>query len=250
MSFDLWTLGFQAINVLLLVWLLHRFFWKPVAATIAARQADVATLLQGAEAKRSEAEGALAEIEAIRAGLAAERDALLAETRKEAEAARSAVMASARAEAETLKSAARVDRMQAAEALKASARQDAERLALVIAGQLVARLDAASTDAAFLGWLAEGLTGLSDADRRSLAGATPEIVSATPKDGAAQEGIAKIVATALGQPVTLTFRADPALIAGYELHSPHVTLRNSWAADLARIAASLAASDAAVSDAA
>lgn|GEM_PF-5508349 len=30
------------------------------------------------------------------------------------------------------------------------------------------------------------------------------------------------------------------MIAGYELHSPHFTLRNSWAADLARIAAAFA----------
>jgi F0F1-type ATP synthase membrane subunit b/b' len=50
MTFDLWTLGFQAVNVLVLIWLLHRFFWKPVAAMIAARQAAAATLLEEAEA--------------------------------------------------------------------------------------------------------------------------------------------------------------------------------------------------------
>ena len=50
MSFDLWTLGFQAVNVLVLVWLLHRFFWKPVAGMIVTRQTAAATLLEEAEA--------------------------------------------------------------------------------------------------------------------------------------------------------------------------------------------------------
>jgi F-type H+-transporting ATPase subunit b len=60
-----------------LVWLLHRFFWKPVAAMIAARQAAAATLLGDAKATEAEAEAALAEIESTRAAMVAERDALL-----------------------------------------------------------------------------------------------------------------------------------------------------------------------------
>ena len=36
MTIDWWTLGIQAVNVVILVWLLGRFFWRPVAAMIAA----------------------------------------------------------------------------------------------------------------------------------------------------------------------------------------------------------------------
>ena len=45
---------------------------------------------------------------------------------------------------------------------------------------------------------------------------------------------------ALLETPTLTYRTDPALIAGIELHGPHVTLRNSWRADLDRITQAMA----------
>ena len=38
MTIDFWGLGLQAVNVLILVWLLSRVFWRPVAAAIAKRQ--------------------------------------------------------------------------------------------------------------------------------------------------------------------------------------------------------------------
>ncbi|MDU1693666.1 MAG: ATPase, partial [Bradyrhizobium sp.] len=31
MTIDWWTVGLQAVNVTILVWLLARFFWRPVA---------------------------------------------------------------------------------------------------------------------------------------------------------------------------------------------------------------------------
>lgn len=239
MTFDLWTLGFQAVNVLVLIWLLHRFFWKPVAATINARQAAAATLLDEAEAGRTRAETALAEIAATREGLTAERDAMLTKARKDAETARDALLATARADVETLHDIAKTARVRAAEALKASAADDAQGLAITIAGRLVARLDGSATDAAFLGWLVEGLLALSDAQRAALSDVQLEIVSAADQDSVAREGITRAVTNALGAPATLAFRTDPALIAGHELHAPHFTLRNSWRADLARIAAEI-----------
>ncbi len=248
MSFDLWTLGFQAVNVLVLVWLLQRFFWKPVAAMVATRQAKATTLLDEAEAKRNEAAAALAEIETTRQGLEGERDAMLTAARKDAEDARAVLMDTARAEEDALHDTAKAARIRAAATLKTSAMEDAQGLALTIAGQLVARLGSTATDAAFLGWLLEGLTALSDTDRKALVSAELEVVSAAEADTKAQDRIAKAIAKVLGAPAKLTFRTDPALIAGLELHSPHFTLRNSWAADLARIAATLAKPDAAEED--
>ncbi|MCC5975266.1 MAG: hypothetical protein JJT81_14605 [Rubellimicrobium sp.] len=243
MNFDPWTLGFQAVNVLVLVWLLHRFFWTPVAAMIAERQARAATLLDEAEARRAKAEAHLADIEATHAAIGAERDAMLAAARKDAEAARDALIDAARAEAAALHDTAKDARVRAAAALKATAMEEAQGLALTIAGRLAARLDGASVDAAFLGWLVQGVRDLSDADRKALTGAGLELVSATLQDAEAQDHISAALSDALGTPVTLRFRADPGLIAGHELHSPHFTLRNSWAADLDLIAAALKADD-------
>lgn len=240
MTFDLWTLGFQAVNVLVLVWLLHRFFWKPVAAMITERQAAAASLLEEAGAKRTEAEATLAEIAATQAGQAAEREAMLATARTDAENARDTLLSEARAEVETLRDTAKTARIRAAETLKANAMTEAQGLALTIASQLMARLDGPATDAAFLGWLIEGLGALTDAERTALSDVELEVVSATDQHKKAQDRIAKAVTTALGAPAALTFSTDPSLIAGHELHSPHFSLRNSWRADLARIAAALA----------
>jgi F-type H+-transporting ATPase subunit b len=252
MSFDPWTLGFQAVNVLVLVWLLQRFFWKPVAAAIAARQDAAATLLDDAKADRSAAKVALDAIADTRAGLSAEADALLTAARQDADTARDAVLATARAEADSLHDTAKAARVRAAEALKSSAMADAQGLALIIAGRLLARLPPAATDAAFLGWLVDGITALSDAERTALSGAPLDVISATQQDSASQDQIEQAITATLGQPAALTFRTDPDLIAGHELHSPHFILRNSWAADLVRIKAALGTPppDSALSDAA
>ncbi len=250
MSFDPWTLGFQAVNVLVLVWLLHRFFWKPVAAMIADRQARAAGLLQDAAAKRTEADEALAEVTSLRKDIAAERDAILTAARQEADAARAVSVAQARAEIDALNETAKAARVRAAEVLKKTAMGDAQNLAITIAGQLAARLDGPSIDATFQGWLMAGLSDLPTTDRAALARAELEVVSAREQDSAAQERIAAAISQVLGAPASLTFRADPALISGLELHSPHFSLRNSWRADLARIAAVLGNRGIGVSDAA
>lgn len=244
MTFDLWTLGFQAVNVVVLIWLLQRFFWKPVAAMIANRQDSIATQLEDAEEARAEAKEALAGLAASRAGIAAEHETMLAAARTEARADGDALLAKARAEADSLHDTAKTARVRAAEALKEVAARDAQALALTIAGQLLARLDASVTEAAFLGWLLEGLAALPEADRKALAMSELSVISAVATDRAAQDRIAAAITGALGAPARLHFRSDPDLIAGLELQSPHFALRNSWRADLTRIAAALGDQDA------
>ena len=88
MTIDWWTLGIQAVNVLILIWLLARFFWRPVAAIIEQRRATAQQILAEAEAKRSQATNALAEIERTRAGFDREREAIIAAAHEAAEQAR------------------------------------------------------------------------------------------------------------------------------------------------------------------
>lgn len=49
MHLDPWTLALQTINVLVLVWLLAHFLFRPVAAIIAARRAASDALMTDAE---------------------------------------------------------------------------------------------------------------------------------------------------------------------------------------------------------
>jgi F-type H+-transporting ATPase subunit b len=47
MTIDWWTLAIQTVNVVILIWLLERFFWRPVAAMIEARQKEAASAARG-----------------------------------------------------------------------------------------------------------------------------------------------------------------------------------------------------------
>ena len=93
MTVDWWTLGIQAVNVIILIWLLARFFWRPVAAMIEQRRATAQQILTEAETKRSQATDALAEIERTRAGFDREREAVIIAAHEAAEEARTAILA-------------------------------------------------------------------------------------------------------------------------------------------------------------
>src|SRR5271154_4826322 len=102
MTIDWWTLGIQTVNVVVLVWLLGRFFWRPVAAMIEQRRATAQRIVAEADAKRGEATAALAEIAQTRAGFAKEREAILAQAHEVAEKARATRLAEAEKEAQSL----------------------------------------------------------------------------------------------------------------------------------------------------
>src|SRR5271169_6452619 len=42
MNFSWWTFALQAVNFLILIWLLRRFLFKPVSAIVARRQQEIA----------------------------------------------------------------------------------------------------------------------------------------------------------------------------------------------------------------
>jgi F-type H+-transporting ATPase subunit b len=241
MTIDWWTLGIQAVNVVILVWLLGRFFWRPVAAMIEQRRAAAQKILAEAEAKRSQASAALAEIERTRAGFAQEREAILAAAHEAAERARAILLEEAGKEASSLEAAARAAIAQEKEATDEAWAKRATRLAVEIAERLAARLDGSAVRAAFLDWLLKEIRTLPDPARQAAAedGVTLEAFTATPLDPTDQERYRGLIGEAFGCHPQVAFKTDPALIAGLELHGPHLVVNNSWRADLARIIADL-----------
>jgi F-type H+-transporting ATPase subunit b len=245
MTIDWWTLGIQTVNVVVLVWLLERYFWRPVAAMIERRRATAQRTLADAEAARGAAAAALGEIERTRAGFAAEREAILAAAREEAERARAARLEEAAGEAASLEAAARAAIETERQAAVAAWAERSSRLAVDIAERLAARLDGAAVRATFLEWLISEIRNLPSAVRQAevASGAAFEAVSATPLEPADQERCRVLIGEALGAQPQIAFKTDPALIAGLELHGPHLVVSNSWRADLTRILADLAHDD-------
>lgn len=237
MTLDWWTLGLQAVNVLILVWLLQRFFWRPVAAMIAARRDAAHDMLADAKSDKDKAAAALAEIEKTRAGFAAEREKILADARAAADTASEAAMKDARAKAEKLRKAA--ETRLAADKVAAEKQQadQAASLAVDIAGRLAGRLKGPEISAAFLCWLTDAIKAMPEDEKAAALGDGKglKLVSAEALGPAEETRIKTEIADALGGRPTLSFETDATLIAGLELRSPHFTLRNSWQADLDRI---------------
>src|SRR6516164_8441207 len=92
MRIDWWTLALQTANVLVLIWLLARFLFRPVAEIVARRQDESNKLLADAAAVRRQADEARADLERARANMAAVSDKVFAEARTAAEADRSALL--------------------------------------------------------------------------------------------------------------------------------------------------------------
>lgn len=237
MKIDWWTLGFQAVNVVILVWLLQRFFWRPVAAMIEQRRSTTEKALADAKAAQDKAAAALADVATTRAGFAREHDAILAAAHAEADTARKATLDDAAKEAAAHTAAAQATLAIEHDAAEAAWSGRASQLAVQIAGRLAARLQGAAVNTAFLDWLLSSIRALPAPARQAASAEVGgiEAVSAGPLEPAEQDRYRSLIAEAFGAKPQLTFKADPALIAGIELHGPHFALNNSWRADLGDI---------------
>ena len=234
MTIDWWTLGIQTVNVVILIWLLERFFWRPVAAIIEQRRAMAQGILAEAEAKRNQTIAALAEIERTRAGFLREREAILAAAHEAAEQARAARLEKSRRRRHPWKRMQRRRSRRRKQWPDKAWAERASRLAVEIAERLAARLDGPAVRAAFLDWLLKEIRALPEPARQAVAadGVALEAISATPLDPADQERYRGLIGEAFGAHPQIAFKADPALIAGLELHGPHLVVSNSWRADL------------------
>jgi F-type H+-transporting ATPase subunit b len=241
MTIDWWTIGIQTVNVVILMWLLGKFFWRPVAGMIDQRRTAVQKALAEADAKRGLAVAALAEIEQTRAGFAREREAILGAARDDAKRVHTACLDKAAKEAAVLEAAAKARIEKEGTAANKAWAEHASHLAIDIAQRLAARLDGPAVRAAFLDWLLKEIHDLPEPARRTAAanGANLDVVSATDLDPADQERYRGLIGVAFGAQPQIAFKTDPALIIGLELRGPHLSVSNSWRADLSKILAEL-----------
>ena len=241
MTIDWWTLGFQTVNVAILIWLLGHFFWKPVAAMIAARKTATQTLIDEAKAAKTKADEALVDVEKTRTGFAHERAAILSAAHIEAEKAHAARLAEAQTEAAALQAAAKTAMAKNKKAIAVAWADRSSDLAIFIAQRLATRLDSAVVDACFLDWLVAEIAKLPKVARDAAGAKGMKLEATTSKtlDAAARKHVVAAIGEALGATPHMTFKTDPALIAGIELHGAHLIVDSSWRADLAAIHADL-----------
>jgi len=237
MKLDWWTLGLQLINVLVLMWLLSRFLFKPVAGIIAERQRVAGGLLDQAAAAKAEAQALGDSAQAVRDELAQTRAAALEAVQQEAAALRSQLLEEARTAAADQREQAQQALLDQQQATRRRTDADAARLALDIAHKLLARLPASAQVAGFVDGLVAGLALLPDGVRTRLGQAPQDFELRAPRPLVDSElaEIRQALATALGQPVSLEVVVDPELVAGLELSGGAAVVRNSFRADLERL---------------
>ena len=134
---DVFKLGFQIVNFLILLYLLNRFLFKPALRRIDERQSRLSPGLEDAAAAARDRELARAEREAALAEARTESEALVQRATKAAESASAEIVATARASAEQLTERARAEIAAEKERALAEIRGEVADLALEAAGKLV-----------------------------------------------------------------------------------------------------------------
>jgi F-type H+-transporting ATPase subunit b len=239
MHFDWSTLVLQTANVLILLWLLRRFLFRPVVTIVAERRNAAEKLLADAAAAREQAQAQVEQTARRQQALTADSEHILADARTAAETERAAVLERSKTDAAQVLEAAQANLEQRRGQMRRDLEVEACHLAVAIASRLLARIPPSAVNAALL----EALGGLSVGEWRQLAGPgdSVEVVTTSPLDAATQAACADMVQQRLGCPVS--FETDPSLIAGVELRGPHAHWHNNWRADLDRIAEELSLDD-------
>ena len=244
MRIDWWTLALQTFNVLVLVLILSRFLFRPVAAIIEERRAAAVKLLADAEAAKHEANAARQAANAEAAQLASARDEALRQAAAAAETQRAAALAAARTEVEHLRADAEAEIRSGREAEAIAASDRAARLAVDIAGKLLKRLPDAVARRRLHRRAGRGARVAARGQQgRACAGEDARLTAARPLTEAEMKSCRAAFAAALGRPLDFAVAVDPDLVAGLELETPHAVVRNSFRADLARIVEELTRHD-------
>ena len=246
MHIDWWTLGLQTINALVLIWLLARYLFRPVAKIVAERQQGAAALMADAVKAKAAALAERNEAAAETARIAQQRGDALAAAAAEAAQLKTTLESAAHADAEHIRVAAQADVANARHVAQTADAERASRLAIGIAAKLIDRLPQDTRIAGFIDGLAAELAKLPEATRSELGrdGATVHLIAPRALSDDELATCRATLARVLDRDLPFLIRVDPSMLAGLELEAPHAIVRNSFRADLAYLQTELLAHDA------
>jgi F-type H+-transporting ATPase subunit b len=238
MSFSWTTFALQAVNFLILVWLLKRFVFRPVRAALDQRKLEMARAQADVQSARDHAEAARKDFETRQMQLEAQRQALADQSRAQMAEERSRMIEEARAEIGRQSTAAQKLLQEERERAARELSERTVRLALQIAQTLLRQIASSGLDQLFLDRVVEHLDSLPEAERNALltqlardAGQLT-VTTASPLQATAQSQWRAALNPRLGGSPRISFATDAALIAGVELNFPHAVLRFSWSSAL------------------
>lgn len=238
MQFDWWTFALQAVNFVVLVWLLSRFLYRPVKEIIAKREALADQAFKDADKVKQDAEAERRSLEEARAKLTAERQEMLKTIHDDLEAERSKVLEAAKREADELLETARTSIAKERRTALADLKEQVASLAVELASEILSKAGAGSPSGLFLDQLEERLRDLPEDERERLRrdlsknGARLTVVTASPLSSDEQAQWSGRLAARLENKAGVDFLVDPAIVGGAELRFPHAALKLTWADQL------------------
>jgi F-type H+-transporting ATPase subunit b len=223
MQLDWSTFILEIVNFLILVWLLKRFFYRPVMDVIARRREEIQARINQAEKVRSESEALKAEYENRLSGWeqekAAARQALHQDIESERKQLREELAASIEQEREK-------ERVLNERKLRNEQRNNEKRAlekAHAFVSRLLARLADRELEARIIRVALEDLDQLS-AEQQALLkksaskpGTRPVVTSAYPLSDEDRAAVEKSLSGLLDQTVECEYRSDPDLLAGLHI---------------------------------
>ena len=240
MQIDWWTLGLQALNFLILVWLLWRFLYIPVKTVIEQRKELAEQAFTEAGEKQQEAEAARQHFEQELAHQSDERQKLLNTTHKQIEIERADILEEAGHEANKLIESARETINHERQAALQQLRNEVAELASDLAFELVQGASSELFNEIALEQLEAKMKSMPPAEldrlRNDLGADNANLVILTatalaPED---QSRWRLRMADSLGHNFDTDFTIDSGIAGGAELQLPHTTLRFTWSDQLQR----------------
>jgi len=222
-TFDATTLLFEMLNFLVLVWLLHRFLYRPVLAVLDRRRAGIARQLSEAQTLRGEAAALEQRYQERLTGWQHEREQARAALQAELGRERDLQLDQLRAELERERQRDAALEAQRAAERDEQAQRTALELSLAFVTRLLERLAGPALEARLLEVGLADLATLEPERRQAIADAlrahagAVHVASAYPLAAGAREGLAGALDTLAGQPLRCDFAERPELLAGIRI---------------------------------
>jgi F-type H+-transporting ATPase subunit b len=223
MLIDWFTVGAQALNFIVLVWLLKRYLYKPILNAVNAREKRIAAELADADSTRADAQKERDAFEHKNAEFDQQRAGLLSKATQEANAERQRLLDEARAAADAL-SAKRQEALRSeAVNLDQAIRRWTQQEVFAIARKALANLASTSLEEAVIAVFTQRLRSMDakakDGFDKALATASePSLVrSVFDLPEAQRAAIQKALNETFSTDVQIRFETAPDLISGIEL---------------------------------
>jgi F-type H+-transporting ATPase subunit b len=220
---DWFTVAAQALNFLILVWLLKRFLYQPVLDAIGAREQRIAMQLADAASKEAAAAKQRDDFEHKNHDFDAQRDALLAKATADADAERQRLLQQAQQEAQALRLRLQDTMRSEQQQLSGEIVRRARDEVFAIARKALADLAGASLEDAMARVFIERVRALSAEDRKSLAASSAAAAGAVLVRSAFElpppqrAAIEQVLAEICGRAIPVSYQSVPGLIGGVEL---------------------------------